>query len=215
MSFSILKGMDKLASEEYSVEMDDDDELWEQEIEKTQRRKRFTPAEDQKLRSLVTRYGLNWKKIMHSFPNKTKRQLKDRWNYYLNPNLKSEPFTPEEDVLLESKLNEMGAKWRQIATYFPGRTDVALKNRWKMIQRHRNDENSKYQKRKKLSPHSSASTEIINGTNNRSKPKNKIKKEEPVKNVIGEQGDIQRNSIFDIFESLSFDFDIVTDEIIF
>ena len=188
-------------------EEDEDDKLWKQEIEKTQRRKRFTPEEDQKLRNLVKRYGMNWKKIQHSFPSKTKRQLKDRWNYYLNPELKSAPFTPDEDILLESKLNELGAKWRQIATFFPGRTDVALKNRWKMIQRHRNDENSKYQKRKKLSPHSSASTEIIY-------PKTTTKKEEKIEQILNDQEDFQHN-IFDFFDSLTFDFDLVADDILF
>ena len=121
-----------------------------------QRRKRFTATEDEMLKKLVQTYGDDWESIAKYFQGKNTRQLRDRWLYYLDPNLKAAPFTPDEDATLIEKLQELGNKWRLLTSFLPGRTDVALKNRWKMIQRHQTC-NAKYQKRKKISPHSSSS----------------------------------------------------------
>ena len=153
------------SSKHFEMKSNDYDEfvLYEQlnENNTQTKRKRFSQAEDEKLKQLVDSFGLNWNKISKKFPDKTKRQLKDRWMYYLNPSLLSAPFTPDEDYLLEKKLQEIGPKWRKITQFFPGRTDVALKNRWKMIERHRRNINAKYQKRKKFSPHSSSPLSIL------------------------------------------------------
>ena len=159
------------------------------------KRKRFTPEEDQKLKEMVLRYGLNWTIILPEFPDKTKRQLNDRWFYYLDPGLKAAPFTNQEDILLETKLSDLGPKWRKIARFFPGRTDIALKNRWKMIQRHRMDENSKYQRRKKISPHSSSPAVIL-------QPCKKEKNEE----CIQKSEEIFDQSSFDVSDAYEFDF---------
>ena len=138
-------------------------------------RERFTEFEDAKLKEMISSYGFNWELILSNFPHKTKRQLNDRWFYYLNPELKAAPFTSQEDELLETQLNEIGPRWRIIATFFPGRTDISLKNRWKMIQRHRLNEHSKYQIRKKFSPQSSSSVSIIETIKN-DKTNNQINK---------------------------------------
>lgn len=45
----------------------------------------------------------------------------------------NEPWTKEEDDLLEQKFNEMGPHWAKMAAFFPGRTDVNLKNRWSSL----------------------------------------------------------------------------------
>ena len=37
--------------------------------------------------------------------------------------------------MLIEKQAEFGAKWRQIAACFPSRTDVSVKNRWRLLQR--------------------------------------------------------------------------------
>jgi hypothetical protein len=123
-------------------------------------RKRFTREDDKKLKMLVEKYGANWKKIEENFDDRCARQLKDRWNYCLNPNLNAAPFTFQEDLLLYKLLQNIGNKWRTIAEFFPGRSDVALKNRWKMIQRHNKKNNNTPNAVKPPAPEASSPTDF-------------------------------------------------------
>jgi hypothetical protein len=47
-------------------------------------------------------------------------------------------WAPHEDRLLEEKVIEIGRRWKVLATSFPGRTDVSLKNRYNLLTRKRN-----------------------------------------------------------------------------
>ena len=62
-------------------------------------------------------------------------QCKDRWNYYLNPQLKFVEWTKDEDNLLFSKIKEIGPKWTKIAKCFENRTDAMIKNRYNALMR--------------------------------------------------------------------------------
>jgi hypothetical protein len=72
------------------------------------------------------------------------RQCRERWRHYLSPTVSLTPFTPYEDALLRNKYAAMGPKWKAMATHFYGRTDIMLKNRWLLLDRH--------QKRAETSP---------------------------------------------------------------
>ena len=99
-------------------------------------KKKFTREEDAKLTEYVNMYGTsNWNIIAHYFVNRSARQLKDRWFNYLDPKIDFHDWTPEEEELLLEKLVEIGKKWRVIAFFFNGRTDVHLKNRYKLMKR--------------------------------------------------------------------------------
>lgn len=97
---------------------------------------KFTAEEDAKLKKLVNLNGPNnWYQISLNFVNRNPRQVKERWEYYLSPNVNNGPWTPEEDFLLVRKVNELGTKWKLIAQYFIGRTNTACKNRFLAMQR--------------------------------------------------------------------------------
>lgn len=50
----------------------------------------------------------------------------------LDPTLSLEPFSDEEDQLLQKLINKYGVgHWAQMAVWFPGRTDANLLMRWK------------------------------------------------------------------------------------
>ena len=126
---------------------------------KTHVKNKFTASEDQKLIDIVKNYEFTKKncKITSTFiPSikKTKgsnddwsniakqlntgrnaRQCRDRWLYYLSPQIQKEPWTADEDELLIKKYNEFGPKWTKISSFFHSRTDVNLKNHWKVLQR--------------------------------------------------------------------------------
>ena len=97
---------------------------------------KFTPAEDEKLRSIVQEVGeKSWDIVSKRMGTRNQRQCKERWFNYLSPNVKSLPWTIEEDQKLEQLHNELGAKWVKISQFFPSRTDTNIKNRWMVLQR--------------------------------------------------------------------------------
>ena len=61
------------------------------------------------------------------------RQCKDRWSNYLNPNLNVGDWTQEEDDLILKKREELGPKWKIIATFFNNRTDSMIKTRYNAL----------------------------------------------------------------------------------
>ena len=57
-------------------------------------------------------------KVAKQMPNRTTRQCREHWNYYLNPNINKDPWTSEEEALLLEKQGEFGNKWSQISKFF-------------------------------------------------------------------------------------------------
>ena len=99
-------------------------------------RVQFTKFEDQVLRHFVMKYGTNrWEMAAEYLGTKNKRQCKDRWRKFLDPAIENDDFTDEEDQLLMKLYNEMGNKWVAMSKMFKGRTDIQLKNRFKVLQR--------------------------------------------------------------------------------
>jgi hypothetical protein len=92
---------------------------------------KFTPVEDQIIIGEVARNGPgNWHIIASLLANRTGRQVRERYLNYLSPTVTLNNWTDEEDQLLERYAVEYNKKWSTIAKFFPGRTDVLLKNRY-------------------------------------------------------------------------------------
>jgi hypothetical protein len=92
---------------------------------------KFTPEEDDRLRSIVEQYGpKDWSGVASQMPNRDSRQCRERWMNYVNPALIHVPWTPEEEHLLESKFQEYGAQWQVIALFFPLRSRNQIKSHW-------------------------------------------------------------------------------------
>lgn len=82
----------------------------------------------------------NWTEIAEKIPGRTAKQCRERWCFNLDPNIKKESWTVEEDLLLIKKQGVLGNKWAQIAQVLPGRTENAVKTRYKSILRARKRE---------------------------------------------------------------------------
>jgi hypothetical protein len=97
---------------------------------------KFTPEEDAALLQLVTRFGTtDWKKIATYMPTRNVRQCRERYKNYLDPELRQGAWTHDEDMLLIEQFTEHGAKWNTIAQAFINRSDLALRNRWQVLER--------------------------------------------------------------------------------
>ena len=99
---------------------------------------KFTPEEDAKLISFVKEIGTkNWIRISQLMGTRNPRQCRERWCNYINPELRKDPWTEEEDKILEEKYAEFGPKWNKLAKFFNNRGDNNIRNRWMMISRHK------------------------------------------------------------------------------
>lgn len=102
-------------------------------VKKRKIRNKFTPEEDQKLRELIQKHGdRSWNLVSRLMGTRSQRQCRERWKHYLSCDMSmaSKPWTKEEDEILISKFNELGAKWTKIARELPGRSDLQVKLRY-------------------------------------------------------------------------------------
>jgi hypothetical protein len=94
-------------------------------------RRWFTPEEDAKIVEIVTRFPqLDWMDIASHLPGRTARQCRERWSEYLNPAIRVEPWTENEDNLLLRQIEMHGHRWTIIAQAFARRSDNDIKNRF-------------------------------------------------------------------------------------
>jgi hypothetical protein len=100
------------------------------------RRRIFTPEEDDRLRELVAKHGdCDWERIASKIYRRDARQCRDRWCNYLSPHVVHSAWSRADDQLLEAKVGELGRRWIAIAPFFPGRTEINVRNRWNYLQK--------------------------------------------------------------------------------
>ncbi|KAG4253512.1 myb-like DNA-binding protein FlbD [Fusarium proliferatum] len=87
---------------------------------------------------LVRTHGaLNWVRIASTLGTRTPKQCRERYHQNLKPTLNHEPITPEEGVIIERLVADLGKRWAEIARRLNGRSDNAVKNWWNGSQNRR------------------------------------------------------------------------------
>ena len=63
-------------------------------------------------------------------PGRIAKQCRERWLYQLNPSIKKNRWTLEEDILVAKLYLKLGSRWTEISKNIAGRTDNNIKNRF-------------------------------------------------------------------------------------
>eukprot|EP00750_Incisomonas_marina_P025627 INCI5597.2.p1 GENE.INCI5597.2~~INCI5597.2.p1 ORF type:complete len:505 (-),score=82.62 INCI5597.2:1113-2627(-) len=97
---------------------------------------KWTTDDDAQLVSLVKREEatrgkghIKWSVVASQIEGRNIKQVKERWSNYLDPNVRKDDFTPEEDAFLVAK-KEAGMGWSAIAKLLKTRVANQLKNRY-------------------------------------------------------------------------------------
>jgi len=93
---------------------------------------KWLPAEDKKLLELIKENGEpNWALIAAHFPDKTPRQVVERWEKAVNPVLINGSWTRDEDERIIEWVKVHGAtSWTKLAEQLPGRIGKQCRERW-------------------------------------------------------------------------------------
>ncbi|KAK4990936.1 hypothetical protein LTR50_002150 [Elasticomyces elasticus] len=119
-------------------------------------------TEDNILLQLVHSQGAsNWVRISNMIGTRSPKQCRERYHQNLKPNLNHEPITPEEGLLIERLVCEMGKRWAEIARHLPGRSDNAVKNWWNGGMNRRRRSSNRKTNQLHLRHHSQASGHVM------------------------------------------------------
>ena len=77
----------------------------------------------------------NWGDIASKVEGRTAKQCRERWCNHLDPAIKRGNWTASEDLTILSMQAKLGNKWAKISSAMEGRTENAVKIRWKSLTR--------------------------------------------------------------------------------
>jgi myb proto-oncogene protein len=97
---------------------------------------KWSPYEDHLLEETVRRVGAdNWTRVAVCVPGRTGKQCRERWIGHVCPAVAQGAWTAEEDAILVAKQAEFGNQWVKLKPFLPGRSTIAIKNRWSWLRR--------------------------------------------------------------------------------
>ncbi|KAI1759725.1 hypothetical protein GGR53DRAFT_526956 [Hypoxylon sp. FL1150] len=96
-----------------------------------QRRGPWSRSEDDRLRQLVDLRGpTNWVAIANELGTRSAKQCRERYHQNLKQSLDHTPIRPDEGVLINTMVNQIGKRWAEIARHLHNRCDNTVKNWW-------------------------------------------------------------------------------------
>ncbi|KAJ7139721.1 hypothetical protein C8R44DRAFT_765255 [Mycena epipterygia] len=109
---------------------------WLHSLSPAVKKSAWTPSEDRLLIELYTAHGPKWSAIARQIHGRTDDACSKRYREALDPNLKKDEWTPDEDVKLMQVYARIGGKWGQVGQELR-RSGLGCRNRWRMLERNR------------------------------------------------------------------------------
>ncbi|KAF9015047.1 hypothetical protein BDQ17DRAFT_1535786 [Cyathus striatus] len=94
----------------------------------------WTTDEDKLLIELYNVHGPKWSAIARQIPGRTDDACSKRYREALDPALRKDEWTAEEDEKLLEVYAQLGGKWGQVGQVF-GRSGLGCRNRWRLLER--------------------------------------------------------------------------------
>jgi len=95
----------------------------------------WTKEEDKKVEERVSCLGEAWTVIAKKLPGRSGAQVRERWIHQLDPVIKRQAWTREEDKVLIEAYATLGSRWSKISGLLPGRPANHIMNRWNSVNR--------------------------------------------------------------------------------
>ncbi|CAN6237808.1 unnamed protein product [Urochloa humidicola] len=93
---------------------------------------KWLAEENEILIKMVTKHGpKNWQTIASAIPSRNAQQCRIRWTRSLDPAIKKEDWSEQEELRLIRAHQIYGSRWLKMVKHFPGRTNHALKEHWR------------------------------------------------------------------------------------
>jgi len=102
-------------------------------LDQTPKKGPFSQEEDKLIREQVQQRGHKWREIAELLPGRTDNQVRQRYLNRLDPSLKKDAFSGEEDKLIFEQVQQRGCKWSEIAALLPGRTGYQVRRRYENV----------------------------------------------------------------------------------
>ncbi|KAI0828359.1 hypothetical protein BC628DRAFT_1365562 [Trametes gibbosa] len=109
---------------------------WLHSLSPNVKKSAWTPEEDQLLLSLYALHGTKWSVIARNIPGRTDDACSKRYREALDPSLKRDDWTADEDAKLLESYSRLGGKWGLIGQELC-RSGLGCRNRWRMLERKR------------------------------------------------------------------------------
>jgi hypothetical protein len=91
----------------------------------------WTREEDEAILKFVEAHGnKDWAKLAVLLEGRTGKQCRERYRNHLDTSVNHYPWTAEEDSKLAKLHDVFGNSWTKLASFFEGRSDNCIKNRW-------------------------------------------------------------------------------------
>ncbi|KAJ7693628.1 hypothetical protein B0H17DRAFT_1059299 [Mycena rosella] len=107
---------------------------WLHSLSPAVKKSAWTPSEDRLLIELYNAHGPKWSAIARKIHGRTDDACSKRYREALDPNLKKDEWTPDEDVKLMQVYAQIGGKWGQVGQELR-RSGLGCRNRYRMLER--------------------------------------------------------------------------------
>ncbi|KAG1787838.1 uncharacterized protein HD556DRAFT_1246130 [Suillus plorans] len=110
---------------------------WLHSLSPNVKKSAWTPEEDHLLLELYEVYSTKWSVIARHIPGRTDDACSKRYREALDPSLRRDEWSKEEDDRLFDAYSRLPGRWGQVGQELQ-RSGLACRNRWRLLERKRN-----------------------------------------------------------------------------